>query len=653
MDTHTSRLARRFAPVVIRILLLVLSVTVLFGCVIPVQDPAPLFERALRRNEEWSIGYCIELNRKGVEPSKVNEQLRFLSGDGLRICLKSTKPVYAQLESVGSTGHRMTVFPRSGDNSQLESGRENLLPPHGTLVMDDNTGRENLLLIVSTKPLRSLDTDYLPGQLRGHRSADGYTYLMNLDSGKPVCIPILLYHLGTQQTSSSARVKYDVRSIRADTESSTSISGFRDQFVEGLNHLYVNHLCQRLYGLYYVQEGSLLSESLQKAILFSVAFRFESPSTGERLKENGFTGENFLSGGIPIANPGPAATIDGIAAEEENLSGKPTMVVGECLDLNIGGVQAVLPVASSNNRVFRARTAKELDELWQSNNGEPLIAVVWCQSRLFGGVPGGHVVVLSERRERGAKDLPCTGQSHYEYHVLNSWGPESNGWASSEAIAFAMNYSWKLPDPAEPLKKRGSSKEPDFTGLLVARPDRGLALTGEEVALFKTPLQQLDRQSPLNRGGASSDQPDMEDYGTRIKAEADELRAHVSNQAAELSPLEQLHIYSSIQSILAGGSRPPQFRLFDKQKASILHDANRLFKDEAKVLSQGLGKFDRNKALIALLRDTDDPELMNQGLHNTCNVTAIAKLEALRRPATQVRRFVDMYTNIFGDGTAE
>ena len=50
-----------------------------------------------------------------------------------------------------------------------------------------------------------------------------------------------------------------------------------------------------------------------------------------------------------------------------------------------------------------------------------------------------------------------------------------------------------------------------------------------------------------------------------------------------------------------------------------------------------------------MVHDNAYPEHINQGGHNTCNVTTIMKVETLLRPAAQARRFVDMYTNANND----
>ena len=99
--------------------------------------------------------------------------------------------------------------------------------------------------------------------------------------------------------------------------------------------------------------------------------------------------------------------------------------------------------------------------------------------------------------------------------------------------------------------------------------------------------------------------------------------------------------------------QPRRYPISQSDLASIFHDVNRLFLQSDKIIAQGLDLNDRNRAVVALLHDNANVEHMNQGNHNTCNVTTIMKIETFLRPAPQVKRFVDLYTNVNGDQTVD
>lgn len=167
------------------------------------------------------------------------------------------------------------------------------------------------------------------------------------------------------------------------------------------------------------------------------------------------------------------------------------------------------------------------------------------------------------------------------------------------------------------------------------------------------------QSSFANRSVLNADSPDANDQNTRAfhfksaRGDAQELRKHVQDPKEGLSPEERSIVESAISEILANktDNGPRKYPLSTTQKEGILHEANRLFAESSKVYAQGLDQGDRNRALVALLHDNANPEHINQGGHNTCNVTTIMKIGTMSRPAAQAKRFVDMYTNANGDQT--
>jgi hypothetical protein len=132
------------------------------------------------------------------------------------------------------------------------------------------------------------------------------------------------------------------------------------------------------------------------------------------------------------------------------------------------------------------------------------------------------------------------------------------------------------------------------------------------------------------------------------------LEAHINDPASGLDDQQKKLLEQSMSNIINGKAndgtdrQPP---LNDEQKKELFHQANRMFDEQDKIYGQGLSQGDRNRGLTAMMVDSADPSLMNQGQFNTCNGTTVAKVEALDRPEQQAKRFVDMYTNANGDHT--
>ncbi len=171
-----------------------------------------------------SIAYCLELRRANEPPVLCNNRYAFRSGDGIRLHVKSSSPVYAYIVlSAGSTGKKAVMYPPPGssENNLLEAGREYLVPPKGMVVFDSQPGTEKLSLIFSPKPLDSnamfdtralpIDSDTLTGlpQKLGPYSVcstdgvyspgkkapgSGLVYVHNPDSTQATAVSVVLNH---------------------------------------------------------------------------------------------------------------------------------------------------------------------------------------------------------------------------------------------------------------------------------------------------------------------------------------------------------------------------------------------------------------------------------------------------------------------------
>ncbi len=431
-----------------------------------------------------------------------------------------------------------------------------------------------------------------------------------------------------------------------DVQGSGVNSGFRDQYVAGLNHLYANAVNQRLANCYYTQG--------MKSIWAGRAM-----SNGEKVHVNKFTGPDIGSG---EGGPGLAATIDGIAFMEESLNGKPYLVVGQEL-------AKLMPYQNQN--VPAVSTGADLDKAWDNFGGQPLIVAVNAHTHMFfpddvlqqlyadNNYIGGHVVVVSERRAR-KEGKGKTSQN--EYRLLNSWGCDDsgdprNGWVGADELVSAMNFCAE-PDQVDMSRPPTRSISPDALPApkknRFARGNDGLLLVG-----FNSKSVDWNHGSGVQDNSNSRDLDEDDNGGRGLEtaaSEADQLKAHVAAASEGFTDNQKKLVNEAINQILTNKNDKGQDRLFplsEKDKAALLHQANRMFSRSKQIYAQGLDQNDRNRALISMLHDSANPDHINQGRHNTCNVTTIMKIDAFMRPAAQAKRFVDMYTNANGDQTVK
>ncbi len=632
-------------------------------------------------NTAASVGYCIELLKPGSQPTRVTNAHSFVAGDGIRFHMKTGAPVYVYILAAGSSGKTNILFPKdSNQDNKLMPGNEFVIPPKGALVFDNQTGAEHLSVILSpqtidfgkdasrrlselgeTVPIYSdlltgnpekvgsLSVVAAPKESDAHDD-EGWVYVNNSAPDKPAAISISLYHGSAETTDAdrNSRVQYSVMCLKGDIpcmcgdqeaykslEPKSNVNGgLRDQYIMSLNHLYVNSLTQRLYRLYYTQVPGTTNDS------------------GERLREGGFNGPFSKSDGVAEQSPGPLTTIDGIAAVQEIITnGKCTLAVGETTTTRREDGSICPPRLSNygNKKVTLVKTGQDLDAAWEAHGETPLILAIDCGPKMFGGHSGGHVVVARARRKNPSPSAGATSSN--QFYVINSWGASSRGWADADHLAYAMNFDCQIPDPTTALTgaEKGLFIPPDAANV-TARPNGGIVFgtTDKWTKALKLSDFAADRQV------SDPDSPDSTQCSGDIQNESARLNKYVADSANALTPDEQSICKQAIDEIAKNstdGGSPRAVPLSDKQKLFILQQANRLFVDEQRVFAQGLNKADRNRAVTAMLHDTANPEHMNQGDYSTCNVTTIAQIEELLRPAAQSRRFVDMYTNVNGDQT--
>jgi hypothetical protein len=182
------------------------------------------FSAASSAPKDLSVAYCLELHRGNNKPVLCNNRYAFQSGDGLRLHVKASAPVYAYILMLqGSTGKQAFLYPPPGstESNRLDAGKECMVPPSGMIVFDNKPGVEKLGVIFSPKPLddqkavgtrsipingddltgipqkvgsysvMSSDGVYTPGE---RAAGNGLVYVNSPDPNKPIAITIELHH---------------------------------------------------------------------------------------------------------------------------------------------------------------------------------------------------------------------------------------------------------------------------------------------------------------------------------------------------------------------------------------------------------------------------------------------------------------------------
>jgi len=102
-----------------------------------------------KKAQNAGISYWIELRRKGTK-SSVAENTVFCSGDKIRLHVTSNIDGYAQVAlKKGSSGKSSVLFPRQGESSKIQAGKEFCLPSVGFLEFDHKPGTEILAIAIA------------------------------------------------------------------------------------------------------------------------------------------------------------------------------------------------------------------------------------------------------------------------------------------------------------------------------------------------------------------------------------------------------------------------------------------------------------------------------------------------------------------------
>lgn len=101
------------------------------------------------------LQYWIEVHRGG-KVMHVNNKASFQSGDRIRFHVRANVDGFAYIIlKQGSGGDQAVLFPdmKHMDDTQLSRGREYILPNQGYLTFDQTPGTENLMMVLSKKPI--------------------------------------------------------------------------------------------------------------------------------------------------------------------------------------------------------------------------------------------------------------------------------------------------------------------------------------------------------------------------------------------------------------------------------------------------------------------------------------------------------------------
>ncbi|MBS1989699.1 MAG: caspase family protein [Cyanobacteria bacterium SZAS LIN-3] len=196
--------------------------------------------------------YTLELHRGKKEPQVCSARELFISGDGIRVRLKSNFDGYAYIVlAQGSTGKRTVLFPPPAPGGQtspasksvvvgntaisqsnlVTADREYVIPARGVIRFDKNPGVEHLLFVLSRKPIdlqKELDARTASGSeanksdtalgdsglLISHEpvtaDASGATYVVRSDPARVVFVEVPLNHSQALPASEPAVVPVSV-----------------------------------------------------------------------------------------------------------------------------------------------------------------------------------------------------------------------------------------------------------------------------------------------------------------------------------------------------------------------------------------------------------------------------------------------------------
>lgn len=214
------------------------------------------------------------------------------------------------------------------------------------------------------------------------------------------------------------------------------------------------------------------------------------------------------------------------------------------------------------------------------------------------------------------------------------------------AYEAALAGKGGLPDIGTPPSDRMSAPGGN-ADTAIARSFRGSQFEAPEG--YKPDTRPTDHQIDLPKEKPAG----MDDtQWAKMQEEVRKLNEQLTDEAIArngITPNQRDDIERGVEQMLNGknadGSdrRPP---LDPNEVTKVLENTNRMLgADDATLAQRGFTAKDRNMAVSAMIDDVANPEHLNQGLNQTCNVTAEARVEMMTHPGAQTNRIADMFTN--------
>jgi hypothetical protein len=237
--------------------------------------------------------------------------------------------------------------------------------------------------------------------------------------------------------------------------------------------------------------------------------------------------------------------------------------------------------------------------------------------------PSVQTVAESQKGVAGAAETWKDGGFNKFSSNLNELNPQLQG----------NRVTVDNPDPYKNVKGPDglALSAPPTTDGKIATDDKGLIKTDGKIDM------------PSKKPDGMSD-ADFEAQRKQVEA----LNAHLNDPKSQLTDQQKQDLERSAEQMINnknpdGSERKPP--LDPNEATKVLEQANRMFDKQDVITGNGFSVQDRNLAVTAMVHDVANPNHANQGMNNTCNVSAAAKAEMMTHPGEQAKRYVDMFDN--------
>lgn len=87
---------------------------------------------------------------------RVSSKREFRSGDAIRLNVQANRTGYLYVVNLGSSGEARQLFPAQGKTIKVQAGKAHAVPGKGLIRFDSTQGTEEVLVLVSPKPLADM-----------------------------------------------------------------------------------------------------------------------------------------------------------------------------------------------------------------------------------------------------------------------------------------------------------------------------------------------------------------------------------------------------------------------------------------------------------------------------------------------------------------